>query len=179
MLTKIIMMTICYHSLHSGSDPGEDHVNQDNHIHRTLHTGQDPKEDHDDSGDNDHNDEQDNHGHHGLPFDYYFQDGLHACYKPWDDHNGHIPHSLHPFYDPGEDNDDHDNHNDHMHHTLHLGYKPGDYHDDNDVQLRSGLVGLVIKEVSQVLVLYGTIRPKDRTFNPNQKPQLIHYKKAL
>ena len=57
MLTKIIMITIFYHSLHSGSDPGEDHDNQDNHIH---HTGYDPKEDHDDNGDNDHNDYQDN-----------------------------------------------------------------------------------------------------------------------
>ena len=44
MLTKIIMMTIYYHShsLHSGSDPGEDHDdhdNHDNHIHHPLHTG--------------------------------------------------------------------------------------------------------------------------------------------
>ena len=46
---------------------------------------------------------------------YDFLDGLHPCYKPWDDH------------------DDHDNHNDDMNLTLHLGYEPGDYHDDNDV----------------------------------------------
>ena len=64
---------------------------------------------------------------------YDFMDGLHPCYKPWDDHDDHIHHSVHPFYDPGKDHDNIDNHNDHMHHTLHLGYKPGDYHDDNDV----------------------------------------------
>ena len=69
--------------------------------------------------------------HHGLHFDYDFQDGLNPCYKPWDDHDDHIRHSLHPFYDPREDHDDHDNHNDHMYHTLHLSYEPGDDHDDH------------------------------------------------
>ena len=59
MLTKIIRMTILYHILHSGSDPGEDHDNYDNHIHHTLHTGYDPWDDHNDHGDNDHYDDKD------------------------------------------------------------------------------------------------------------------------
>ena len=54
----MIMMTIFYHSLHSGSDPGEDHDNYDNHIHHTLHTGYDPWDDYNDHGDNDHHDDQ-------------------------------------------------------------------------------------------------------------------------
>ena len=47
----------------------------------------------------------------------------------WDDYDDHIHHSLHPFYDPGENHDDHDNHDDYMHHTLCIGYKPGDDHE--------------------------------------------------
>ena len=60
MLTKKIMMTIFYHSLHSGSDPWEDHDNHDNHINHTLHTGYDPGDDPIDCGDNDHYDDKDN-----------------------------------------------------------------------------------------------------------------------
>ena len=42
MLTKINMMTIFCHILHSGSDPGEGHDDHDNHDNHTLHTGYDP-----------------------------------------------------------------------------------------------------------------------------------------
>ena len=40
----------------------------------------------------------------GLHLNYDFKDGLHPCNKPWDYHDNHIHHSLHPFYDPGDPN---------------------------------------------------------------------------